>query len=126
MGEICITDEIREELDAQKDTAYRDFQAKLIPTIDKETVIGVRTPALRKMAKQMAKREEIGEFLRILPHTYFEETSFTRLSLRRGRTLRSVWRSFPFFCLMWITGRPVTSCRRRCFRSTDRSFALHS
>ena len=73
MGEMCITDEIREALSVQKDTAYRDFQAKLIPTIDKETVIGVRTPALRKMAKQLAKREEIGEFLRSLPHTYFEE-----------------------------------------------------
>lgn len=73
MGKMSITDEIREELSAQKDIAYRDFQAKLIPTIDKEIVIGVRTPALRKMAKQLAKREEIGEFLGVLPHTYFDE-----------------------------------------------------
>lgn len=68
-----ITDEIREMLYAEKDIAYRDFQAKLIPTIDKETVIGVRTPALRKMAKQLAKREDIGAFLEALPHIYFEE-----------------------------------------------------
>lgn len=68
-----ITDEIREMLYAEQDIAYRDFQAKLIPTIDKETVIGVRTPALRKMAKQLAKREEIGTFLENLPHAYFEE-----------------------------------------------------
>ncbi len=73
MGKMSITDEIREVLSAQKDIAYRDFQAKLIPTIDKEIVIGVRTPALRKMAKQLAKREEIGEFLGVLPHTYFDE-----------------------------------------------------
>ena len=73
MGKMSITDEIREALSAQKDIAYRDFQAKLIPTIDKETVIGVRTPALRKMAKQFAKREEIGEFLGVLPHMYFDE-----------------------------------------------------
>ena len=38
MGKMSITDEIREALSAQKDIAYRDFQAKLIPTIDKETV----------------------------------------------------------------------------------------
>lgn len=68
-----ITDEIREMLCAEKDIAYRDFQAKLIPTIDKETVIGVRTPVLRKMAKQLAKRKDIGAFLEALPHTYFEE-----------------------------------------------------
>ena len=73
MIDQVIFDEIKDELFSQQDTVYRDFQAKLIPTIDKETVIGVRTPALRKMAKQLAKREEIGEFLRSLPHTYFEE-----------------------------------------------------
>lgn len=73
MTERMILDEIKEELFLQQDTVYRDFQAKLIPTIDKETVIGVRTPALRKMAKQLAKREDIGAFLEALPHIYFEE-----------------------------------------------------
>ena len=73
MTERMILDEIKEELFLQQDTVYRDFQAKLIPTIDKETVIGVRTPALRKMAKQLAKREDIGAFLEALPHSYFEE-----------------------------------------------------
>lgn len=72
-GEEMIIDEIREMLYAERDTDYRDFQAKLIPTIDKETVIGVRTPALRKMAKQFAKREDIHTFLEALPHKYFEE-----------------------------------------------------
>ena len=47
-GEEMVIDEIREMLFAKQDTAYRDFQAKLIPTMDKETVIGVRTPELRK------------------------------------------------------------------------------
>lgn len=73
MNRTRISDEIREALLAKQDTAYRDFQAKLIPTIDRETVIGVRTPELRKMAKQFAKQEEIGAFLAELPHSYFEE-----------------------------------------------------
>ena len=72
-GEEMVIDEIREMLFAKQDTAYRDFQAKLIPTMDKETVIGVRTPELRKMAKQLAKREDISTFLGVLPHSYFEE-----------------------------------------------------
>ena len=68
-----ITEEIRQSLFALQDIKYRDFQAKLIPGTDTETMIGVRTPELRKLAKQMLKREEIGEFLQDLPHRYFDE-----------------------------------------------------
>ena len=56
MIDQVIFDEIKDELFSQQDTVYRDFQAKLIPTIDKETVIGVRTPALRKMADRKSTR----------------------------------------------------------------------
>lgn len=68
-----ITEEIRQSLFELQDIKYRDFQAKLIPGKDTEMMIGVRTPELRKLAKQMLKREEIGEFLRDLPHRYFDE-----------------------------------------------------
>ena len=68
-----ITEEIQKELFEQQDEKYRDFQAKLIPTVAPESVIGVRTPALRKMAKQYAKRDDIDEFLSELPHKYFDE-----------------------------------------------------
>ena len=52
-----MIDEIQKELFALQDTAYRDFQAKLIPNLENGSMIGVRTPALRKLAKQMARRE---------------------------------------------------------------------
>lgn len=68
-----ITDEIQKELFAKQDTAYRDFQAKLIPSLADGSMIGVRTPQLRKMAKQYAKREDIAAFLDALPHIYFDE-----------------------------------------------------
>ena len=68
-----IIEEIREELFRLQDEKYRDFQIKLMPTVDPDTAIGVRTPALRKLAKQMIKREDIGEFLQALPHQYFDE-----------------------------------------------------
>ena len=68
-----MIDEIQKELFALQDTAYRDFQAKLIPNLENGSMIGVRTPALRKLAKQMARREDIGVFLETLPHTYFDE-----------------------------------------------------
>ena len=68
-----ITEEIREELFRLQDSKYREFQSKLIPNVPLDSVIGVRTPALRKYAKELAKREEIGEFLSDVPHRYFDE-----------------------------------------------------
>lgn len=70
---MTLIDEIREALFALQDTGYRDLQNKLTPTLDASTTIGVRTPELRKLAKQLVKREDIGIFLDNLPHTYFDE-----------------------------------------------------
>lgn len=56
-----------------QDKGYRDFQSKLIPTIPAETIIGVRTPAIRKLAKEYAKDPESAAFLMQLPHTYYDE-----------------------------------------------------
>lgn len=67
--------EIDEALFALQDFAYRDFQSKLIPDYDQERIIGVRTPALRKLAKSLAKNPRIGEFLTELPHRYYEENN---------------------------------------------------
>ena len=49
-----IIDDIRKELFALRDEKYRDFQAKLIPTVDPDKMIGVRTPDLRSLAKEFA------------------------------------------------------------------------
>ena len=68
-----IIQEIREELFKLQDEKYRDFQSALTPTVDAKTAIGVRTPELRKYAKELVKREDVGEFLSDLPHKYFDE-----------------------------------------------------
>ncbi len=68
-----INEDILKKLYALQDIKYRDFQGKLLPTVDPETIIGVRTPALRKLAKELAKQDDIGAFLGTLPHTYFDE-----------------------------------------------------
>ncbi|MBR0374497.1 MAG: DNA alkylation repair protein [Mogibacterium sp.] len=66
-------DEIREELFRLQDVKYRDFQSGLIPTAPPETQIGVRTPELRKLAKQLVKQDDVQDFLADLPHRYFDE-----------------------------------------------------
>ncbi len=70
-----IIKQIQTELFAMQDTGYRDFHSKLIPTIKKETIIGVRIPALRKYSKEMfkTKPEEVAAFMQNLPHAYYEE-----------------------------------------------------
>ena len=68
-----IKEEIREELLRRRDGGYRDFQSALIPTVSKDAFIGVRTPDLRSMAKELSKREDVFDFLGVLPHKYFDE-----------------------------------------------------
>ena len=64
---------ISEKVFGLQDVGYRDFQAKLIPNIDPESIIGVRTPELKKLAAEFVKDEAIDSFLKQLPHDHFEE-----------------------------------------------------
>ena len=64
---------ITDRLFELQDTGYRDFQSRLMPDVPKEKVIGVRIPALRKLAKELAGTEEAAAFILQLPHKYYEE-----------------------------------------------------
>ena len=68
-----MKDTIRNQLMELQDTEYREFHSRLIPNIDKERVIGIRTPVLRVFAKQIAGTGEAERFLAELPHRYYEE-----------------------------------------------------
>ena len=56
-----------------QDLKYRDMQIKIIPSVEPESVIGVRTPELKAMAKEILKSGDYRDFLKELPHKYFEE-----------------------------------------------------
>lgn len=66
-------EEIEKELFVSQDEEYRKFQKKLMPTVDIENIIGVRTPTVRSLAKKYFKDERVGEFLDELPHKYYDE-----------------------------------------------------
>ena len=72
---------IREELFALQDVEYGDFQAKLTPGIPRDSFIGVRVPDLRKLAKRIIKEPETTDFLRELPHKYYDENMLHGLLL---------------------------------------------
>lgn len=67
--------EIQKKLFEMQDLDYRAFHAKLIPNIDPDAVIGVRTPQLRKFAKELNKDYDVTEFMQTLPHVYYEENN---------------------------------------------------
>ena len=64
---------IQDRLFGMRDEKYRDFQTKLIPEVDPGRMIGVRTPDLRALAKEIKDEPETAEFLASLPHDYFDE-----------------------------------------------------
>ena len=74
--------------------AYRDFSARLMPTVEKSTVIGIRTPILRKYAKSLENYED---FLKDLPHKYFEENNLHAFLIERERDFGACIRKLDAF-----------------------------
>ncbi len=64
---------VYEKLLEAKDDRYREFQARLVPNIPSENILGVRTPEMRKIAREVSGTPYRDEFLSQLPHRYYEE-----------------------------------------------------
>ena len=76
MKKETVQDLVRSQLLTMADSEYKAFQSKLIPTVNPDKVIGIRTPLLRKYAKALAKQpEQMEEFFQGLPHFYYEENN---------------------------------------------------
>ncbi len=90
---------IQEALFEMRDETYRAFQCGLMPTVAPETVIGVRMPELRKLAKSLRGTPEAAEFLGALPHRYYEENNLHGLLLSAlkdyGETVAQLERFLP-------------------------------
>ena len=92
--------QLQTQLFELQDLKYRDFHTKLMPGIDKETIIGIRVPVLRKFAREFAKTEEADCFLRELPHRYYEENNLHMMPisgiLDYEKCLMEIERFLPF------------------------------
>lgn len=66
---------IKEQLLDLQDLSYKQFHSKLMPTVNPEVIIGVRTPELRRLSKQLEGTSEAEAFLKELPHHYYEENN---------------------------------------------------
>lgn len=72
---LGFADYITDRLFEMQDLKYRDFHSKLMPTVEKSKIIGVRTPELRRFAKEISKTNLADKFMEKLPHNYYEENN---------------------------------------------------
>lgn len=87
--ETLLQMKIKSDLLNLQDEGYKTFHSALMPTVPAEKIIGVRTPALRKYAKTFAKMKEMPEFLKDLPHRYYEEDNLHAFILCEMKDLES-------------------------------------
>ena len=97
---------IQEKLLELQDLKYKDFHSKLIPTVCKDKIIGVRVPQLRKFAKELNKSELKADFLNALPHKYYEEDNLHAFLIEQIKDFDeciSVLDNFLLFVNNWAT-----------------------
>ncbi|MBQ8216698.1 MAG: DNA alkylation repair protein [Oscillospiraceae bacterium] len=82
-----MVDIIRTELSNMQDIKYKDFHSKLIPTVDPDTVIGVRMPQMKAYAKSL-KNTDVSAFLSDLPHKYYDENNLHGLLIMNIKDYR--------------------------------------
>jgi len=107
---------VSERLSELGSDKYRDFQSKLVPNIPKETILGVKTPDMRKIAKEIQGTKEAEEFLAEHPHKYYEENLVHFF-------LISLIRDFDECAKAVETFLPYVDCWPVCDQSSPKVFA---
>lgn len=107
-------EEIQKHLFELQDIKYRDFHSRLMPDIDKETIIGIRVPVLRKYAKSIAGTELSEKFIKELPHRYYEENNLHMMLITRikdyDKCLSEVERFLPYIDNWATCDFPAPKC----------------
>lgn len=116
---VEVEKEMLNAIIAERDEEYADFTAKLIPNVPRESIIGVRTPQLRSIAKRFGKNAGINEFLSALPHEYHEQNFVHAYIAESIGDFDSAVKTIEAF-LPYVTNWAV------CDSMTPRIFAKHT
>lgn len=112
---MSISDEIREALIENAEEKYKAFHGSLVPTQERGGMLGVRVPVMRRIAKQFAKREDVSEFLRDLPHSFYEENAVHSFLIEQIKDYNSCITETELF-LPYIDNWAVCDCfSPKCF-----------
>lgn len=103
LGDTMIYD----RLILYKDDKYKEFQSKLIPNINKDTIIGVRTPDIKRIAKDVFGTKDVNNFLREVPHKYYEENLLHMLLLSMIKDFNLCIQELNFF-LPYVNCWPIS------------------
>lgn len=100
-----------------QDEAYKNFQSKLIPNIDSETILGIRIPQLRALAKEVFEDPAKEDFFSELPHTYFEENllhiMLVCLEKDFNKCIDGLNRFLPYADNWAVTDQPSPKCFKK-------------
>ena len=96
-----LREKLIEELYDRQDLKYKDLQIRLIPSVDPDCIIGVRTPELRALAKRIAGSSNLSSFLNALPHQFFEENQLHAFILSEMKDYSACLKEVDRF-LPWI------------------------
>lgn len=106
---------IAEKLFENQDKEYREFQSRLVPNISKDSMIGVRTPQMRKIAKEFFGSRIAEDFLKELPHKYYEENMIHFFLISLIKEFDECTKELEKFL-------PYIDCWPVCDQSSPRSF----
>ena len=113
MAEFSLYD----KLIAVRDAEYKAFQVKLVPNVSPDTIIGVRTPDLRRIAKEVFESPDREAFLSDLPHGYYEENliHFFVLAMIRdvGQCLQAVEAFLPYVDCWPVSDQSTPRCFKK-------------
>lgn len=110
-----IIEEIKTKLFEMQDLKYKDFQSKLLPNVDPNTVIGVRIPQLRHYAKEIQNHPNLDVFLHDLPHQYYEENNLHAFLIEQIKDFDSCIAALDAFLPYIDNWATCDSLRPKCF-----------
>lgn len=102
-----------------QDETYRQMQIRLLPNLSPDSIIGVRTPMLRSIARQL---EDASAFQERLPHRFFEENQIHSFCWSGKRTLMLLFQKLNVFYRLSTIGQHAISSGQDAFKGTARSF----
>lgn len=108
--------EIQKRLFSLQDIKYKKFHSKLIPTVDENLIIGVRVPLLRKLAKEISYPEECNDFLKSLPHKYYEENNLHAFIIENIKDYKTCIKELELFLPYIDNWATCDSLRPKVFR----------
>ena len=101
-----------------QDKKYKELQSKILPTLDPNTIIGVRTPDLKKYAKTLLKENNYQDFINSLPHKYYEENQLHAFIISEIKDYNECLNNFKKFL-------PYVDNWSTCDQSTPKVFSKH-